>query len=97
MPTASSTIGDLLSMSVEDLQKELRTQRVAVAKLRIDVELRKEKDTARYRRERRHLALLETALSRKRAESLHSTASSSTVSARADGMPRKGKTRSSAR
>ncbi len=97
MATATSTINDLLSMSVEDIQKDLRAQRLTVAKLRIDVELRKEKDTARYRRERRHLALLETVLSRKRAESLHSAASSSTVSARADGMPRKGKTRSSAR
>jgi ribosomal protein L29 len=82
MATATSTISDLLSMSVEDLESDLRAQRLAVAKLRIDVELRKEKDTARYRRERRRLALLETALSRKRSESLQSAKNSSTVPAR---------------
>ncbi len=82
MSSSTSTLGELLAMDIADLGRDLRQQRTAVAKMRMDIEMRKEKDTARYRRERRYLALLETAIARKRADALHAQQNSSTVPAR---------------
>jgi ribosomal protein L29 len=63
--TSSTSINDLRKLSVADLQQEIRTQRSLVAKMRMGVTMRTEKDTAKYKRERVHLARLLTVLSSK--------------------------------
>ena len=49
-------------MQVNDLRREVREQRTLVAKLRMTVRLGKEKDTARYRREKHQLARMLTVI-----------------------------------
>ncbi len=53
---------DLAKLSASELRKEIRQQQQAVGKLRIAIQLRKEKATAQLKLERRQLARLETAL-----------------------------------
>lgn len=59
--TASST--ELRKMSASDLRKELAEKRLEVAKMRMSVNQRSEKDTAKYRREKKHIARLLTVIS----------------------------------
>jgi ribosomal protein L29 len=47
-------------MSPEDLLKEIRQQENAVVKLRLGVKLGKEKDSAKYIREKKQLARMKT-------------------------------------
>lgn len=60
MSTHLSTYGELEAMPKEDLGKEIVTQRAIVRKMRLGILLNKEKDTAKYRRERRQLARMLT-------------------------------------
>ena len=55
-------------MPASDLRKEVRTQRNTVAKMHLGIEMSKEKDTARYQREKKQLACMLTVLSVKEAE-----------------------------
>ncbi len=43
-------------MQIGDLQKELRAQQTHVRKMRLQITMNTEKDTGRYRREKRQLA-----------------------------------------
>ena len=52
-------------MQVEDLRKEIRSQQTHVQKMRLQITMNTEKDTARYRREKRQIARMMTVLSEK--------------------------------
>ncbi len=54
--------GEYLSMSPVDLRTEIRAHEALVRKMRLGIELNKEKDTAKYRRERKALARMKAAL-----------------------------------
>ena len=56
---------ELLKMSMDDLHGEARAQDMNVRKLRMGVTMGKEKDTAQYRRERKQLARMKTAMTQK--------------------------------
>ncbi len=51
-----STAKELRAMTPSDLQKEVTEQRNAVAKMRIGVALKSQKDTAEFNRAKRQLA-----------------------------------------
>jgi ribosomal protein L29 len=55
-----STSAELRKMNQDDLRKEISEKRLEVAKQKMGLELRSEKDTAKYRREKRHIARLLT-------------------------------------
>lgn len=61
MPIHLSSFGELLAMPSDELRRDMAAQRVLMRKMRMGVELKKEKDTARYRREKRQLARMLTA------------------------------------
>jgi len=52
-------------MQKTDLVREMKAQVVLVEKLRLGIRLQKEKDTARYRREKKVLARMQTEWHRK--------------------------------
>ncbi len=56
------TIKELRSMQVKDLLSEIAEHANVLAKMRIDVALRSEKDTAKLRRLRRAIARMNTVL-----------------------------------
>ena len=56
---------ELRAMQKADLLRELKAQVVLVEKLRLGIRLQKEKDTARYRREKKVLARMQTEWHRK--------------------------------
>ena len=55
-----TTIKELRSMTTDDLRTEVRDQETLVLKLRLGVKLGKEKDSAKYIRERKQLARMRT-------------------------------------
>jgi ribosomal protein L29 len=59
------TTTELRAMSAQDLRRELQEHRQRAAKLRMDVEMKKEKDSAKCRRERRAVARIQTILDEK--------------------------------
>lgn len=59
------TIAELHKMNLSDLQREVHEQRTHVAKLRLGIKMKKEKDTAKYRREKTQLARMVTVLTEK--------------------------------
>lgn len=58
-----TTIKELRKMSAEDLRKEIIAQQNIVVKLRLGVKLGKEKDSAKYVREKKQLARMKTVYS----------------------------------
>lgn len=56
------TIKELRSMQAKDLQSEIAEQQNVLAKMRIDVDTRSEKDTAKLRRLRKAIAQMNTVL-----------------------------------
>lgn len=85
MATLASTT-ELRKMSVADLRKEVSEKRAEVAKLHIGVQMKTEKDTAKFAREKKHLARLLTILVEKEsgeesAKTLKSSQKTSTVPA----------------
>lgn len=69
------------NMQLADLEKEIIDQRGEVAKLYIAVKMQKEKNSAKYKQQKKKLAQMETVLTEKRKEQLLSEAKNSTVSA----------------
>ncbi|MFA6039484.1 MAG: hypothetical protein WCV62_06330 [Candidatus Peribacteraceae bacterium] len=61
MATHLSSYGELTAMPPEELRRDIAAQRTLVRKMRLGVEMKKEKDTARYRREKRQLSRMLTA------------------------------------
>lgn len=64
--SVTTSFQELLKIPVEDLLRETEQQRDIVAKMRLGLQVGKEKDSARFRREKRHLATMLTALRRNR-------------------------------
>ncbi len=62
---ATVTYTELMAMQMGDLRKEILAQQTTVRKMRIGITMNKEKDSARYRREKRMLARMQTALTMK--------------------------------
>lgn len=56
---------ELRNMQMEELRKEVAAKRILLSKMHIDVQLNSEKDTARFRREKREFARLLTVLGEK--------------------------------
>ena len=69
------------NMQLADLEKEITDQRGEVAKLYIAVKMQKEKNSAKYKQQKKKLAQMETVLTEKRKEQLLSKGKNSTVSA----------------
>lgn len=65
------SIAELRNMTVTDLLREVESERRCIAQLRLGVKVGKEKDTARYRREKKYLARMLGVISAK--ESLKTT------------------------
>jgi ribosomal protein L29 len=61
MASHIASFGELLAMPGDELRKELAQQKALVRKMRLGIHLNKEKDTAKYRREKRSLARMLTA------------------------------------
>ena len=78
--TKQTSITELRRMQIKDLLGEIRAQEHTVSKLRLGVKLRKEKDTAKYRGEKRQLARMCTVLAEKQTEELPAQKPGSTVS-----------------
>ena len=60
------TTKELSGMQTSDLQKEIRSQRSHVQKMRVQITMNTEKDTAKYRREKKALARMMTFLTAKK-------------------------------
>lgn len=60
------SITELRNMQINDLQKEAASQRSEVAKLGHAVKMRKEKNSAKYKAEKKQLARMETVLTEKK-------------------------------
>lgn len=67
--TPSSAMNELRKMQPSDLEREVAAKRMQIAKMRIGVEIRQEKDTAKFRREKKELARMLTVLRQKRSPS----------------------------
>ena len=75
------TIKELRGMELSDLRKEIRAQGTLVQKMRIQITMNTEKDSAKYRRERKMLARMLTVLTEKAKDSLQKPKKASTVAA----------------
>ncbi len=73
---------EIRNMQVEDLQREMQTLQLAVHKMRMEIRLKKEKDSAKYRREKKTLARMHYVLGEKRKDTLQKPEVSPTVPAR---------------
>lgn len=60
--SAQMTMDEVRKLSREELEREIGQRRLDIAKMRLVIHLQKEKDTARFRRERRTLARLSMVL-----------------------------------
>lgn len=61
----NSPATELRSFSADDLRKEIAAKRTVVSKLRLGIQMRTEKDSAKYRREKLQLARMLTVLTEK--------------------------------
>ncbi len=66
--TSVITITELRTMQIGDLRKEIRSHQTHVQKMRLQITMNTEKDTAKYRREKRQLARMMTVLTEKARE-----------------------------
>lgn len=78
--TLSTT--ELQAMSIADLQKELSELQSVIAKLKLTIALRKEKNTASLPVAKKQFAKLSTVYTQKQKELLQSAATTSKVSVR---------------
>lgn len=60
------TATELRNMQTDELRKEISEKRAIVAKMHIEVQMRSEKDTARFLREKKALARMLTVLNEKK-------------------------------
>ena len=64
----STTITELRSMALNDLHKEIRSQQTQVRKMRLQITMNTEKDTGRYKKEKKQLARMMMVLGEKNKE-----------------------------
>jgi len=67
-----TTIKELRNMQIGDLIREILQHMSLVAKLRLGIKMKKEKDSAKYKREKKQLSRMQTVLSEKKAEAAES-------------------------
>lgn len=79
--TPTSAITEFLKMSPEELHREVKTKRASIAKKRLHLELKKEKNSAAFRSEKKDLARMLTVANQKRPQPLQKKPSSPKVSA----------------
>lgn len=79
--TSHASATELKSMQTEDLLREITELERSLEQMRLGVQLGKEKDTARYRREKRQFARMKTEWTRKQREQLRARTKDSTVPA----------------
>lgn len=79
--TPTSAITELLKMNVEDLRREAKAKRASIARKRLHLELKKDKDSGSFRREKKDLARILTVANMKKGEALQKKPSSPKVSA----------------
>lgn len=76
---AKRTIKELKTMPLKDLQRELKEQAVKIKKMKIGIDLKKEKNTGAYKMERKKLARIKTVIAEREknpsSEQKHSPAS----------------------
>lgn len=85
---------ELRNMQMEELRKEVTAKRMLISKMHLDVQLNSEKDTARFRREKKELARLLTVIAEKEkadGKDLKNSEKTSTVSAPASAKASAGK------
>lgn len=78
------TAKELRNMQMEELRKEAAAKRMHISKMHLEVQLRSEKDTARFRREKKEFARLLTVIAEKEkaeGKDLKKSEKASTVSA----------------
>jgi ribosomal protein L29 len=92
MATHLSTT-ELRNMQMDDLRKEITAKRMTVAKMHIDIEMRSEKDSARFLREKKELARMLT-IETEPQTTLKTSRKTSTVSASAKAKTQKSATTS---
>lgn len=63
-----STITELRNMQAAELEKDLQEKKLAVAKMRLDIDMRSQKDTAQYKKEKKQVARIQTILTEKKAD-----------------------------
>ena len=82
MAKKQSNTAEFAKLSVAELHKEATASRGTIAKLRLSLRLQKEKDSAKYQREKKKLARMLTVINQKKAEeSLQQAKTAATVSA----------------
>lgn len=59
------SIKELKNMPIEDLLREIKEQSAVVAKLRLGVKMNKEKDSAKYKKEKKQMARMKTIINEK--------------------------------
>ncbi|MCF7844275.1 MAG: hypothetical protein K9M03_00410 [Kiritimatiellales bacterium] len=59
------SIAELKKMQAKDLLREIYDQSALVAKMRLGIKMNKEKDTGKYRREKKMLSRMKTVLTEK--------------------------------
>lgn len=77
----SFAMTELQNMPLNDLLHEMKEVSSAILRLKMGVRLRKEKDTAKLRRERRRLARILTVVTQKQGSALKASSRPSTVPA----------------
>lgn len=60
----SSAINELMKQPLEDLRREVRAKRALVAKMKLNIDLKKEKNSAAYRREKKEINRMLTVMNR---------------------------------
>jgi ribosomal protein L29 len=85
------TIIDLRKMQVSDLEKDLQEKKLAVAKLRIDIGMMSQKDTAKYKKEKKDVARMLTVINEKKGEGMTLKTEEKTATVRAPRASKKAK------
>lgn len=64
--TPKTSAIELRKMQADDLTRDAAAKRLEIAKMRLGIEMRQEKDSAKYRKEKKELARMLTVLNEKK-------------------------------
>jgi len=78
-----STTTELRNMQISELEKDLQEKKLIVAKMRLDVDMRSQKDTAQYKKEKKQVARIQTIITQKKAEGMGLKTEKKTATVRA--------------
>ena len=94
--TPKASIIELQKMTTEDLHREAKAKRAGLGRKRLHLELKKDKDSASFRREKKELARILTIANMKKGEALQKKSSSPKVSAPSGAPERRASTKKAA-